>query len=85
VIVAVAAPVSVIALVNGSDSVNVVDAIRFESRVLVHGMDHGHGVVPAHERGHDYGSDHVDAHGHGSGHGNVHVTGLDPIPSSKAT
>jgi hypothetical protein len=39
--------------------------------VLVHGVDHRHGIVPVHERGHDYGRGHVHAHG------NVLVTGFD--------
>jgi hypothetical protein len=39
------------------------------------GVDHGHGIVPAHERGHD--------HGRGHGHGNVEATGL--IIRSKET
>ena len=34
--------------------------------VLVHGVDHGHGIVPVHERGHD--------HGRGHAHDDVHVT-----------
>jgi hypothetical protein len=41
--------------------------------VRVHGVDHGHGIVPVPERGHDHGRDHV----HGHDHGNVHVTGFD--------
>jgi len=38
-----------------------------------HGVDHGHGIVPVHERGHDHGRD----HDHGHDHDHVHVTGLD--------
>jgi hypothetical protein len=34
--------------------------------VRVHGVDHGHGIVPVPERGHDHGRD----HGHGHDHGN---------------
>jgi nickel/cobalt exporter len=44
--------------------------------VLVHGVDHGHGIVPVHERGHDHGRDHGHGHGHGDGGGDGHVTGL---------
>ena len=32
------------------------------------GFDHGHGIVPAHERGHDPGCDHVHVYGHGVQH-----------------
>jgi hypothetical protein len=42
-----------------------------EDIALVYGVDHGHGVVPVHERGHDGGRDNVHACG------NVHVTGFD--------
>jgi hypothetical protein len=42
--------------------------------VLVHGVDHGHGIVPVHERGHDHGRDH--GHGDGDGHGHRNVAGL---------
>jgi len=41
--------------------------------VLVHGVDHGHGIVPVHERGHAHGRDHV----HGHDHDHVHLTGFD--------
>jgi ABC-type nickel/cobalt efflux system permease component RcnA len=34
------------------------------------GVDHGHGIVPAHERGHAHGRD----HGHGHRHGHRHAT-----------
>jgi hypothetical protein len=34
--------------------------------VLVYGVDHDHGIAPAHERGHHHGRDH--AHGHGVSH-----------------
>ena len=41
--------------------------------VRVHGVDHGHGIVPVPERGHDHGRAHV----HGHDHANVHLTGFD--------
>jgi hypothetical protein len=32
--------------------------------ILVHGIDHVHGVVPVPERGHDHAGDHVHVHVH---------------------
>jgi hypothetical protein len=37
--------------------------------LIVHGVDHDHGVVPVHERGHHHGVDHDHDHGHDHGHG----------------
>jgi len=79
VALAVAVPLIVAALLNGSDLVKVFDAVRrsgalsFVQRAtvrsreatqrLVYGIDHGHGMVPVPERGHDHGRDHVHRHG----------------------
>jgi hypothetical protein len=35
---------------------------RRRSLADVHGVDHGHGVVPDHERGHEHGVDHAHVH-----------------------
>ena len=45
--------------------------------VVVHGVDHDHGVVPVHERGHDHGVD----HGHDTFRHARTVTGFD-IPGN---
>jgi hypothetical protein len=72
--------VTVAALVNGNDIVNVVDArddhgsmsfvsmatMRSSKSTHVYGRDHGHGIVPVHERGHGHGGGHV--HGNCSHH-----------------
>jgi hypothetical protein len=64
--VALAAPVNVAALVNGSDIVNLNDAVL---RLYLPRVGSRPRIVPVHERGHDYGYGHVHAHRH------VHVTG----------
>jgi hypothetical protein len=68
----VGAPVMVAALGNRNEIVKVFDAVRRsgvdEVRVLVHGLDHAHGSVPAPERGHVPGRDHENENEHGRGH-----------------
>jgi hypothetical protein len=67
VALAVGTPVIVTALLNGSDIVKVNDAVKRYRSLSSHvacsftGVDHGHGFVPAPERGHAHARDH--AHG----------------------
>jgi hypothetical protein len=75
-------PVIVAALVNGNDTVGVVDAVNGHATReagatvaadVVDGVEHVHDFVPVHERGHDHGDghDHEDGqdHGHDQGTG----------------
>jgi hypothetical protein len=79
VVVGVIAPVVVIALVNGNDIVDLIDAVNDSAQPFGgvaptslpgraarsdHGVGHAHGVVPVHERGHDHGTDHAHDHAH---------------------
>ena len=69
----------VAALVNGNDTVGVIDIVDDShrptgmrgsgcTRKVVNGVDQDHDVVPVHERDHDHGRDHANADGHGHGH-----------------
>jgi hypothetical protein len=44
-----------------------ISVAAFAGCVLVHGLDHAHGSVPAPERGHVPGRDHENEHEHGDG------------------
>jgi hypothetical protein len=51
---------------------------RADRSLIVQGIDHLHGVVPAHERGHDQGVDHDHDHDHDHGHTDQRLTIMLP-------